>query len=89
MLKSIMRSAATIAIAASIGVGTAASQACEDTQFSSANAENYLKAETELMANENPSAALVALNALRAGELNCYEEGAALQLLEDGPHSVY
>jgi tetratricopeptide (TPR) repeat protein len=80
MMKSIMRSAATIAIAASIGVGTAAGQACEETQFSSANAENYLKAETELMANENPSAALVALNALRAGELNCYEEGAALQL---------
>lgn len=80
MLKHIMKSAAAIAIVATVGVGTAAGQACEETQFSSANAENYLKAETELMVNENPQAALAALNALRAQQLNCYEEGAAMQL---------
>jgi len=80
MIKKFMKGAAAIAIMTSIGVGTAAAQACEETQFSSANAENYLKAETELMVNENPQAALQALNALRAQELNCYEEGAAMQL---------
>ncbi|MCR9269743.1 MAG: hypothetical protein NXH72_07140 [Hyphomonadaceae bacterium] len=80
MIKSLMKGAAAIAIMTSIGVGTAAAQACEETQFSSANAENYLKAETELMVNENPQAALQALNALRSQELNCYEEGAAIQL---------
>ncbi len=80
MIKKLMKGAAAIAIMTSIGVGTAAAQACEETQFSSVNAENYLKAETELMVNENPQAALQALNALRAQELNCYEEGAAMQL---------
>lgn len=80
MMKRIMKSVATIAIAASIGVGTAAAQVCEETQFSSTNAENYLKAETELLVNDNPQAALAALGALRAQQLNCYEEGAALRL---------
>lgn len=80
MMKTIMKSAAAIAIAASFGISTASAQACEETQFTSTNAENYLKAETELMVNENPSGALVALQALRSQPLNCYEEGAALQL---------
>lgn len=80
MMKTIMKSAAAIAIAATFGVSTATAQACTETQFTSTNAENYLKAETELMVNENPSGALVALNALRSQPLNCYEEGAALQL---------
>ena len=80
MMKSIMKGAATLAMIAAIGVGTAAAQACEETQFSSKNAENYLKAETELMVNENPAGALAALNLLKAQPLNCYEEGAALQL---------
>ncbi|MEM7460246.1 MAG: hypothetical protein AAF331_12335 [Pseudomonadota bacterium] len=80
MMKHIMKGVASIAIMASIGVGSAAAQACEETQFSSTNAENYLKAETELIVNDNPQAALVALNALRSQVLNCYEEGAALRL---------
>ena len=79
MMNRMMKSVATIAIAASIGVGTAAAQ-CEETQFSSTNAENYLTAETELLVNDNPQAALAALSALRAQPLNCYEEGAALRL---------
>ena len=56
MMKRMMKSVATIAIAASIGVGTAAAQTCEETQFSSTNAENYLTAETELLVNDNPQA---------------------------------
>ena len=39
-----------------------------------------LKAETELIVNDNPQAALVALQALKSQVLNCYEEGAALRL---------
>ena len=58
----------------------AVAQACEETAFSSKNAEIYLKAENEVMANDNPQAALVHLNTLRQQELNCYEFGAALQL---------
>lgn len=80
MMKHIMKGVASLAIMTAIGVGTAAAQACEETQFSSTNAENYLKAETELLVNDNPQAALVALNALKAQPLNCYEEGAALRL---------
>ena len=80
MIKNIMKSAASVAIMVAIGSGVANAQACEETQFSSANAENYLTAETELLVNDNPQAALVALNALRAQQLNCYEEGAALRL---------
>ena len=80
MIKHIMKSVAAMAIMASIGVGTAAAQACEETQFSSTNAENYLKAETELLVNDNAAGALAALNALKAQPLNCYEEGAALRL---------
>ncbi|MEL7031588.1 MAG: hypothetical protein AAGL97_11935 [Pseudomonadota bacterium] len=80
MMKHIMKGVASIAIMASIGVGSAAAQTCEETQFSSTNAENYLKAETELLVNDNPQAALIALQALRSQVLNCYEEGAALRL---------
>lgn len=80
MIKNIMKSATAVAIMVAMGSGVANAQACEETQFSSTNAENYLAAETELLVNDNPQAALVALNALRAQELNCYEEGAALRL---------
>ena len=80
MLKGMLKSAAALVVVTALGAGAANAQACEETQFSSANAENYLKAETELMVNENAPAALQALNALRAQQLNCYEEGAALQL---------
>ncbi|MCR9194119.1 MAG: hypothetical protein NXH88_05260 [Hyphomonas sp.] len=80
MIKNVMKSAATVALMVAMGSGVANAQACEETQFSSTNAENYLTAETELIVNDNPQAALVALNALKAQELNCYEEGAALRL---------
>ncbi len=80
MIKNVMKSAAAVAVMVAMGSGVANAQACEETQFSSTNAENYLTAETELIVNDNPQAALVALNALKAQELNCYEEGAALRL---------
>jgi tetratricopeptide (TPR) repeat protein len=80
MMKQLIKGVASMAVVAAIGVGTAAAQVCEETQFSSTNAENYLAAETELLVNDNPQAALVALNALKSQPLNCYEEGAALRL---------
>lgn len=80
MIKNVMKSAAAVAVMVAMGSGVANAQACEETQFSSTNAENYLTAETELIVNDNPQAALVALNALKSQQLNCYEEGAALRL---------
>lgn len=54
--------------------------ACEETQFSAKTGEVYLKAETELLQNDNPQAALSQINKLRGMELNCYEQGAVLKL---------
>ncbi|MEM9939801.1 MAG: hypothetical protein AAF768_13220 [Pseudomonadota bacterium] len=76
MFRGIAASAAVLAISAGAAVG----QACTETQFTSKNAEFYLKAETELLANKNAQAALGFLNQLRNQEMNCYEEGAALRL---------
>ncbi len=80
MMKSILKSAAAIAAVASVTAGAAFGQTCTETQFTSKNAEFYLKAETELITNSNPQGALAALNTLRQQEMNCYEEGAALKL---------
>ncbi len=63
----------------SVGAATA-QPICDTEEFGSENGELYLAAENELTINDNPAAALVALNKLRAQSLNCYEEGAALQL---------
>ncbi len=40
----------------------------------------YLQAETELIANQNPAKAVQLLNQMRALDLNCFEQGAALRL---------
>lgn len=72
--------AATAIMAMGAGIATAQGTTCEETSFSSKNAEFYLKAETELLVNKNAQAALAALNVLRSKELNCYETGAALRL---------
>lgn len=69
--------AALIAVAAA---GSANAQACEATEFTAKNGELYLKAETQLLQNQNPSAALAELNKLRSLEMNCYENGAVLRL---------
>jgi tetratricopeptide (TPR) repeat protein len=82
MIKSILKGTAAAATLFALTVGTASAQAggCLETQFSSKNAEFYLKAETELLQNKNSAGALAALQQLRSKPLNCYEEGAALRL---------
>lgn len=80
--KRLFKFTAAAAAIMAFGAGSAFAQAagCAETQFSSKNAEFYLKAETELLANKNAAAALQALNTLRSQDLNCYEKGAALRL---------
>lgn len=63
-----------------VGATTAVAQGCDTTEFSSANGKLYLEAENALMVEEDAATALSKLNQLRANELNCYEEGAALRL---------
>lgn len=80
MFKTIFKATAGAAALIALTAGAATAQACTETKFTSKNAEFYLKAETELLQNDNPTAALEALNQLRGQEMNCYEEGAALRL---------
>ena len=79
-LKSIIRGATAAAAFMFAGAGLAAAQTCDVTEFGSENGQIYLEAENEMTVNDNPAAALVKLNELRAKDLNCYEEGAALGL---------
>ncbi|MDJ0920627.1 MAG: tetratricopeptide repeat protein [Henriciella sp.] len=76
ILRGLAASGAMLALTA----GASLAQECTETQFSSKNAEFYLKAETELLTNKNAQAALGFLNQLRNQEMNCYEEGSALRL---------
>ena len=80
--KTFLRSAVVVGAVSVMGAGAAMAQGanCEATEFSSKTGEIYLKAETELLQNENPQAALNALNQLRNSDLNCYEQGAVLKL---------
>jgi uncharacterized protein HemY len=78
ILQGLASASAVFAVATS--VATAQTSGCAETEFSSKNAEFYLRAETELLANDNPAGALLALNQLRALDLNCYELNAALRL---------
>lgn len=82
IIKSMLSTVAAGAFVVALGMGSANAQAegCTETTFSSANYEFYGKAETELLVNDNPQAALAALNTLRTKPLNCYEQGAALRL---------
>lgn len=80
MLKTIFKATAGAAALFALTAGAASAQACTETQFTSKNAEFYLKAETELLQNDNTAGALAALNQLRSQPMNCYEEGAALRL---------
>lgn len=79
-IKTFLRGAAAACLFGAFGAGAALAQQCEVTEFGSKNGQLYLEAETELIANDNPQAALQALNKLRQQELNCYEEGAVLRL---------
>ena len=80
--KMILKGAVIAGTLSCLGAGAALAQGatCEATEFGTKTGELYLKAETELLQNENPQAALQALNRLRSMELNCYEQGAALKL---------
>lgn len=82
MMKSILKGTAVAVSFMALSMGAANAQAgtCTTTEFSSKNAELYLKAETELLTNKNPQAALGFLNQLKAKELNCYEDGSVLRL---------
>lgn len=77
-LMTFMRGAAVSVLA--MGAGAAAAQGCDIVEFGSENGALYLEAENEMLANDDIPAALAALNRLRANDLNCYEEGAALGL---------
>ena len=79
-MKNMLQGFVASAVVFAFGSGVASAQTCAETQFTSKNADFYLKAETEILVNDNPQAALVALNQLRAQTLNCYEFGAALRL---------
>jgi len=80
--KNFLKGAVIAGTLCAAGAGTAIAQAanCEATEFGSEAGELYLKAETELLQNKNPQAALQAMNQLRNKELNCYEQGAVLRL---------
>ncbi len=80
MMKNFVRGMIAAGVMALATVGTASAQQCAETEFTSKAGQLYLEAENQLLVNEDPQAALQALNKLRAGELNCYEEGAALRL---------
>lgn len=60
--------------------GTAAAKACAETEFSSSNAELYLKAETALLVNDDPEVAMQQVEQLQNRDLNCYEQSAVLRL---------
>ncbi len=81
-LKLILKGAVIAGAVSCFGAGAAIAQAaaCEANEFGSKTGELYLKAETELLQNDNAQAALQALNQLRNQELNCYEQGAILKL---------
>ncbi|MEO0982014.1 MAG: hypothetical protein AAFX03_05115 [Pseudomonadota bacterium] len=79
-LATFLTGAAIAGVVALSAAPVASAQVCEETQFTSAAGQLYLDAETEILVNENPQAALAKLNQLRAMELNCYERGAVLRL---------
>ena len=81
MIKRMLKSVAAASVFMALAAGSATAQACEaEKTFSAANYEFYGKAETELLVNKNPNAALSAYNQLKNMPLTCFEEGAALRL---------
>ena len=78
--KTVLRHAGAAIAVLAIGAGGAVAQACDITELSSAVGEDYLRAQNELVVNDNPAAAAAGLAALRSQTLNCYEEGAVLGL---------
>lgn len=79
-MRSIFKGALVSGALIAFSAGVVSAQQCTETEFSSATGQLYLEAENALLQEDNPAAALDALNRLRAMELNCYEEGAAIRL---------
>ena len=78
--KTVLRHAGAAIALLAIGAGGAVAQTCDITELSSAIGEGYLRAQNELVVNDNPAAASAGLAELRSQPLNCYEEGAVLGL---------
>lgn len=79
-ITALLKGAVAGGVMMALGAGAATAQSCAETQFSSKNAELYLKAETEFITNNNNQAALGFLRQLQQAELNCYEDAAAQRL---------
>ncbi len=79
-MKSLLKRAALFGAVFAFGIGAAFAQECTETQFGSKTGQVYLNAETKLMVDSDPQAALAELNKLKTMELNCYEQGAVLRL---------
>lgn len=81
-LKLILKGAVVAGAVSMFGASAALAQgaSCEETQMTSKVGEFYLKAENELLQNDNPQAALGHVNKLKTMELNCFEQGVVLQL---------
>ena len=81
-LNTILKGAIVAGAVSAFGASAALAQGatCEETQFSAKPGEIYLKAENELLQNDNPQAALAQINKLKSMELNCYEQGVVLKL---------
>ena len=78
--RTVLKGAGTALAVMAFGISGAVAQTCDITELSSANGEIYLRAQNELVVNNNAAAALAGINELRAQPLNCYEEGAVLGL---------
>ena len=78
--RTVLKGAGTALAVMAFGISGAIAQTCDITELSSANGEIYLRAQNELVVNNNAAAALAGINELRAQPLNCYEEGAVLGL---------
>ena len=63
-----------------LAIASASAEPCAETRFTPAHYEFYGRAETELLVNKNPSAALAAYNQLMQQDLNCYERSAARRI---------
>lgn len=78
--KTVLRGTGAAIAMMAFGASAGLAQVCDITELGSENGEIYLRAQNELVVNDNPAAALAGLNTLRAKTLNCYEEGAVLGL---------
>ena len=80
-IKTTLRGAVFAGAMALLGSGAAFAQAaCESTEFTAKAGQLYLDAENAAMVEKDLATAGQKMAALKALELNCYEEGAVLRL---------